>query len=367
MFFKVIVSDRDFTIVDEIQDKISDLRWEYNRIGGCGSFSFRVLERYCRNFTICPSFNIKIYCKNTSTNVFDLWYQGKVDSVQPNINGMEETLSINGSGYQSQLQDIYVDRDYSSQEISVVVKSILDNDIIPNQDITYSASDIEATTFTPNTLTFNCDALEALRTLADITGTREWGVDKDRKFFFKERSETVGLMFPLGDKVLNFSGDDSSVDTTNRVIIIGGGDPPFTAIYNNSSSQAKWNRRDKVIQNSAITTTQVASQFADSIFAEFSDVVRRARVDLLYSQRIEATLPLPLIRIIPKMIRYNDLKYNDFLYAGHINYQISKIQYSIDISGNIKASLQIGQLRPSVSEEIARVDHEISQMRAQPL
>jgi hypothetical protein len=105
-----------------------------------------------------------------------------------------------------------------------------------------------------------------MQTLADVVGSREWGVDKDRKFFFKARSTDVGFRFPLDDKILSFSNNTSSVDIINRVIVNGGdvSGSAYREVIDYPASQHKWGRRDKVLSNSALVTSQVANQFADA-------------------------------------------------------------------------------------------------------
>ena len=367
MIYKLVISDRDFNVLDEFQDRANNISFDYSRIGGCGGMNFRIPSRYCRNILISTGFNVKLYRRNPSTNDYDLWYQGKIESTLPDIRGESENLSVSAMGYQAELRDIHIDASYTSTEISVIVKSLLDNYILPNTNITYDAGDITATSFTPDSIIFNGNAQDAIRTLADVTGTREWGVDRNRKLFFKSRSSTVGFYYPLSGKIINFSGDDSSKDIVNRVVFIGGGDPPFTATYNDTISQLKWKRRDRVIQNSAVTTSAVATQFADSIFDEFSEIVRKANIDLLEERQIESTIPIPLFRMIPELTRYGEMKYGEFLYSGYIDYQVNRVMYTIDDSGSLRMGIQLGQLRPNISESISQLAYQLDQMRQQNL
>lgn len=367
MIYKILISDREFNPRAEIQDIVTNLSWEYNRIGGCGACSFDIPDRYAEDTVLGMGFNVKISRKNPTTGVYDLWYQGRIENKNYTVNGQSEDITVQVAGYQSALADVYVDANYSSQEVSVVVKSILDNYITPNTDITYSAGDITATSFTPDTLSFNSNGLECMTTLGSIVGSREWGVDKDRNFFFKARSADVGQRYWLGDKILKFTADISSRDIVNRVIVTGGlsGGSPYTATFNDTVSQLKWKRKDKVFQNSAITTSSVASQFADSIFAEFSEIVRRAKVDILDEVLIENTIPIPLLRIIPRLVKYGQKKYGGFLYSGHVDYQVNRVQYKIDQKGNLTISMSIGQLRPTVAENISQLSYQIDQLRQQ--
>lgn len=367
MIHKILISDRSFNALEEVQDKASNVKWEYGRIGGCGSFSFDLPIKYCRQIQIGLNFNVKIYRRNPSTKAYDLWYQGRIENTTHNIRGEDEVLNVQGMGYQSALKDIYVDRDYTSTESSAIVTNILNNDVTPNTDITYVGGDITATTFTPNNLKFNTDALNSFQQISEIVGSREWGVDANRKFFFKQRSSTVGHIYYLGDKITNFSLDITSNDIVNRIIVIGAetGGTPFTATYDSVGSQLKWKRRDRVIKNSSITTSAVASQLATAQFAELNDVVRRARLDLLKDVQIESTVPIPLFRVIPQQITYNQYKYGTFLYSGNIDMQVNRIVYTIDNTGNLFVSLQLGQLRPDITENITNLEYEISQLQAE--
>jgi len=364
MEYKIVISDRRFNVLREIQDIASNISWGYNRIGGCGDFSFDVPIRFCEETFLGGNFNVKIYRKDPTDNNYDLWYQGRIEDKSYVVRGVEEKISIRGNGYQSQLKDIYVDRDYTSQEASVIVKNILDNDITPNTDITYDAGDISATSFTFDSLEVNKDAQDAMQTIADVVGSREWGVDKDRKFFFKARASSVGFRFPLDGKGLRWNNDTSSQEIINRVIIIGGdvSGSPFTRVANDTDSQGKWGRRDKVIQNSAIVSNAVADQFADAIFVESNDITRRARLEMLDEQLIETTIPIPLTQVFSKLITWGTMKWGTFLYSGRISYQVNRVGYRIEDIGNLIISLELGRLRPNMAEDLSQLEYRIDQL-----
>lgn len=364
MDYKIVVSDRAFNVIDEIQDIASNISWDYNRIGGCGGFSFDVPVRFCEETFLGGNFNVKIYVKDQSDGTFDLWYQGRIEDKGHNVRGINEKISIRGNGYQSQLKDIYVDRDYTAQEASVIVKNILDNDITANTDIAYAAGDITATSFTFDSLEVNKDALDAFQTIANVVGAREWGVDKDRKFFFKARSSSVGFRFPLDGKVITWDNNTSSTGIINRVVIIGGdvAGSPFTRVANDTASQRKWGRRDKVMQNSSIVSNSVADQFADAIFTESKDISRRARLELVDEQLIETAIPVPLAQVVAKAITLGTRKLGTFLLNGRISYQVNRVNYKIDNLGNMVIGLELGKLRPNVAEDLSQLEFRIDQL-----
>jgi hypothetical protein len=374
MIVKIELRDKSFNILENFDAEFMNLTWEYNRIGGCGSFSFDLPRQYCNEKFISGDFNVRIYVRNATTKIYDLWFQGIVENKAPNVRGIDETISVQGHGYQAQLSRIQLSNvTYTGQEISVIVKNILDNYIVPNTDIIYTGSDIVATGFTPDSITFNTDALNAIQTLADITGTREWGVNSSRSLFFKSRSSSSGIYFPLGDKLTGFSSDDSFKDIVNRVIIQGGdvaGVPftpdPTSSPYNDTPSQNKYGRHDLVYSNSSITTDSVAQQFATSVLLEKKDVVRRGRCELSnYETQIESTIPIPLFELIARGTLYGEKAYGIFLYSGRIQYQVNRITYKLSSNdSSLVTNMEFGQPRPNVSESIAQLAYQLEQLRS---
>jgi len=374
MIVKVELRNREFETLEVLDDEFIGLDWEFNRIGGCGSFGFDLPRPYCNEKFISGDFNVRIYGRNPSTNDFDLWYQGIVESKAPNVRGIEEVISVQGHGYQAQLSRIQLRNvSFTNTEISVIVKSILDNHVVPNTDIIYSASDIQATGFTPDSIEFNTDALTAIQTLADIAGPVEWGVDENRSVYFLQESTTPGVYFPMGDKLLSFTSDDSFKDIVNRVIVQGGdiaGVPfrpdPTASAYNDASSQSKYGRRDFIYQNSSIVTDAVAQRFAASVLSERRTVVRRARCELAnHDVQIESTLPIPLAEIVARGAFLGERRYGTALYSGKIRYQVNRIVYKLQANDSVLVTnVEMGQPRPAMPEQISQLKHQIEQLRS---
>src|SRR3990167_3815156 len=131
MQIRVELRNRSFNILDVLEKEFSDLTWEYSRIGGGGGFNFSLPRKYCDEKNISGDFNIRIYVR-TGAGTYSLWYQGLVENKMPDLNGHDERIKVTGHGYSVQLSRIYIDTTYTSQEISVIVKNILDNYITPN-------------------------------------------------------------------------------------------------------------------------------------------------------------------------------------------------------------------------------------------
>lgn len=367
MEYRIVISRRDTVDAPlaEVQNEANGLKWEYNRIGGCGAFSFSVAKRLFKDTNLELDSNVKIYLKESGTYV--LRFQGKIQSKNYSIRGEDETINVQGFGYQVELNNIYVNQNYSSTETSLVAVDILNDDVVPNTNITFlSSTGIDATSFTPNSLEFNTTAINCFQTLAEIAGTREWGVDENRRFYFKTRSSSVGFQLPIGSVLESLTYDVSSKDVVNRVIIIGGdvAGVPYTRTVNDTTSQVKWKRRDSVIQNSAIVTDAVADQFGASMLEEFKNVSRRVMFNEISNRIWEDDIPMPLIQLKTDVDKYGTKKYGEGLYNDIVNLRINRVSYSIDENGVMSSSLDLGLLRPDAAENIAQLKYQIEQLQS---
>jgi len=94
MIFKIIISDRNFQIRQEIQNEASSISWDYNRMGGCGKFSFTLAEKFCQEIALGGDFNVKIQVKNKTTKAFETWYQGRIENKNHSVKGQTETVLV---------------------------------------------------------------------------------------------------------------------------------------------------------------------------------------------------------------------------------------------------------------------------------
>lgn len=367
--FRVVLSDRSFNVLDILDNEYLDLHWSYSRIGGCGEFGFRVPRKLFEEKSLSGDFNIKIYYRNPTTKTHVLWYQGLIENKIPAVEGNTENIEVSGHGYQSQLSRIYLDNiTYTSQEASVIIADIIDTYVAPYTDITKGT--VSVTDFTFDTINFNTTALSAIQTIADTVGTREWGVNKDRVFFFQERSSTVGRRFSFGHNILNYNENQDFTDIINKVIVQGAqaGGTYYKSTYNDTISQLKYGIRASVIQNSSVVTSAVAAQLADAVFAEKNDVQRKASCELAgLEARLEATTPIDLINILGKEIKYNERRYGEFLYSGNVDRIVNRINYNLSNSGTLRIYLDLGQQKPTLSDKISQLEYKIEQERSAAL
>lgn len=369
MQHKIVISDRDFVVKEELQDMAQNLSWDYNRIGGCGFFSLDLPIDYCTDRFLGGNFNVKIYTRSSS-GTYSLRYQGKIENKNYSVRSGTEIISIRGSGYQSELNDVIVNTTYTNKEASVIIKDLLDNYVTANTNISYSAGDISLTSFTFDSIEFNYDTvISCIQKVADTVGNMEWGVDKDRKFFFKARSSSISFRHPIGKNVLDYGLDIDFKSIINRVTVVGGdvSGSTFLRTVEDVNSQAKWNRRDRLFDNSSVKTNAVADQLGNSVIEEFKESLYRGRLRLLSDEMIESTIPIPLVEVVTARDKYGSRKYGTGLYNGVIDHQVNRISYDLNEEGTQTISMSIGKLRPDVAESINQLKYRLDQERSKTL
>ncbi len=367
MKIRLVISNTSFIVKEILDNEFYDLYWAYASVGGCGEFSFKLPRKRFSEKAISGAYNVKIYSRNTATNVFDLWYQGLIENKIPNVQGLTEDIEFSGQGYQVQLGNIYINNvTYTGMEASVIIKSILDTYIVPYTNISYNILNLQATTFTFDSITFNETVLSAIQKIADICGGVEWGVDRNRSFYFKAESTTPGFIFLQGNNITNFQDNQDFSSIINQVFVQGaqsGGTYFFNGPYDNLGSQAKYGLRQQVIQNSSITTSMVAEQLATANLAESQEVNRKATCQIVnYEGLIESTTPLPLFQEISKKIKYGQKKYGTFLYSGIVSRKIVKVNYALTNNNSFTIGFELDHQLPKLSQKIGRIQYTLDQI-----
>jgi len=373
--WKVELLDNNDNFLEILSMDIEELSFSFQRIGGCATASFSLPRSFEEYGAISGNFKVNIKYRNPVTNDYDLWWSGYIDERTPILSPERESINILVQGYSGQLSRILVDKTYTTTEVSLIIKDILDTYIVPNTDITYDVGDLVSTGFTIDTITFDGTCLDAIRTLAEIVGTREWGVGADTKFYFKARSSTVSHFYPIGGKISYFDTIDDFREIINSVKLVGGdvAGSNFERTGTDAASILKYGKRETIINNSAITTNDVADEFINAILTEKKDVLRKGKVTIINDstiisylsvlKRFEDTVPLNLFRLITEGVRYGEKKYGTFLYSGYIDYRIQSISYSVDENGSLTTTLEIGSSRPNIAESINQLAFTLDQER----
>lgn len=369
--YTVQLRDQNGVLVDILDKVVSAISWEYDRIGGCGRASMDLAVSYDFFQLIGPDFDVQIWVED-ETGVASLFFRGYVESHQPILQESDK-VSLSLNGYVGQLKRVRVATTYSTMEVSDIVKDVLDTYVLPGTDITYDNADIELSEFTVDTLEFDSMADDALSTLAELAGGYEWGVDRNRKFFFKKQNDSIRHYLRIGEDVASFDSLDDYSLIYNRLHIKGGkvAGVTFEEQVDNSESQTSYGTRSKVVSNSAIVTSSVAQQYGTSVLSKEARIQRRVSITVPTSQKLyEATTPLGALSIlstpVPVARKYGeeDAIYGNFKYGGMPSFQINKLKYELHNQG-VKLSVQAGTSRPNLYLQLRKLQYEIDQLRSQ--
>ncbi|NOS67923.1 MAG: hypothetical protein HOO67_06220 [Candidatus Peribacteraceae bacterium] len=367
--YLVELRDNNFNLVGRLEDEIESLQWGYSRIGGCDALRM-VLNRKIEDFgNLSVDYDVQIKLRNPATNDYDLWWRGFLEQREP-IFGEKERVSVDGFGYIAQLQRINVNQTYTTTEVSAIVDDILTNLIVPNTKIVRNAAKIATTGVTLDSIQFkDVPADQAIKTLAETVGTREWGVDRTREFFFQARSSTILKRYIAGKDVEEFRVLDSFGTIINRVIIEGGdvAGVKFRRVVSDAASITKYGLRERVVVNNAITTNAVADAYGAAILRESAALARRASASIYKVESlIESSTPLGtiILRGILGGTTWGTKKWGTFLWGGEFSYQPNNIRYSLNRGGRLDVRIELGQRRPELVEVIREMGLRLEEVRA---
>lgn len=367
--YSVELRDSSGRLIKILNKIIRTMSWEYDRIGGCGRCSMTAAALYDSFDPIGPDYDLQIWMEDES-GVARLFYRGYLESHEPVLQDGDQ-INLSFFGYSGQLKRVRVQNSYSGQEVSEVVKDILDNYVLPNTDITYSVEDIEASTFTIDTLEFDALADTALKTLAELAGTYEWGINRERKFFFKKPSNDIRHYLRISKDTSQFSSLDDYSLIYNRIYLKGGkvADVTFEDQIDNAESQTSYGLRSKIINNSAIVTSAVSQQYGTAVLANDARIQRRVSLSVPKNLKLyEDVLPLGALSVLsmplPVAKKYNDEDaiYGSFKYGGLPSFQIEKLRYEIQDEGT-KLTIEGGAARPNIYLNLKKLQYEIDQIR----
>lgn len=295
----------------ELRDKNGNLKqyltpfavsvdWEWRRVGGCGRANIKLAMEYRKiDFDADDDIQIRIGSGSSSKLV----YRGWIAKVTPTLKiGPEVKLDIRG--YFDKLLKIVVHDDgdekvYENQSILTIATDIVDSFVTPNSSITKGT--IDAGAFVPDILSFKTTAKDALRTLADLEGQIEYGVDEDLNFFWRNESTTLVRKFFVGMDIERFERRINWDSLVNKIYFEGGelsDGSNFTRVAEASDSQDSFFLAEKIVSNSAITTGSVADQYTGSLLKDSSKPQLEMRARIVNTNiRLEDNIPMGRVAI----------------------------------------------------------------------
>lgn len=360
--FSVWLHDRNGDRQRALYRENTSVRWEYNRRGGCGQgeIDLGTISDTLAD-EIRPQSSAKIYVND------ELRYHGKIIRLQRNVTAASETLKLVTFGYMIDLDNVIVRKTYEGAAIETIIKDILDTYVVPNTQITYNAADIQETDYSLQSLSLNHSAKDAIVFLAGLAGEFEWGVDKDRKFYFKRPDDNIRRVYVIGREVSSYS-EERKDDGVKNLLNVFGAEGFITQL--------------SAIGSTGLFGTREANLFESSISAQ-SDAIRLAAVALKNASRnrfagranliktdefIEATTPLGATAItLPRLNlrkKYGtSYKYGKGRKYGYLKRdQISNVIYQV-INGGLAIALTLNDDVPNAGDIQKQIDYELKELQ----
>lgn len=393
--YAIEIRDKNFQLKKRIEAQVTMLSWEWNRIGGCGRATVKVDGDY-KAFQVNPDDDVRVYLPKAGGGAL-LWYRGYVESVSPTIqSGNSGSITIECTGYFGWLDRIIVHNSgaskiYTNQEVSAIVQDIVDNFIVGNAGI--ARGTIQANNFSPDSISFKTTARDAIRTLFDLIGTVEYGIDENLNFFWYNQDPNLKDVFYLGDKVVKITDRVDFKNIVNKIYFEGGETELGAVFQTTGQSQSSINRygkHEEIISNGSIYTINVASQFITSILRQRGIPARQLSISLKnIPKRLEAVLPIGAFSVVDPEVNQTGAVYGTTaaggsnklygsilnggsgqLYGGVAKHQVDRIQYQMSPEdGRVHAEVQFGTSASysRASSALKRIELEQSALRLRSL
>lgn len=212
--------------VAEITGNISDntllnLSFSFLQDGGCERFSFTLAEPY-KTVTISSNYRMEIYLFNQQEVP---WFTGYLETIPQE--GTEKKQTYTGYGYYGKFANKLVTMIKTGTEVSEIAEEdVLDDEIIPNYDILKNSDKIEEVYTLKGTFQTEREyARDIIKRLAEIAQNYEFGVDREREFYFRTIDTSIKEKLWIGRDVDTFTPKSDPKDLVNRWHIYS---PPFS-------------------------------------------------------------------------------------------------------------------------------------------
>jgi hypothetical protein len=296
--YNVELRDKNGDLKAYLTPFVSNISWEWNRIGGCGRCSITINKAY-RDIIFNARDDIQIRVKSGTTS--KLVYRGYIANIVPTLK-INQDIALDIRGYFDLLKKIIVHtsgdtRTYTSKTVAFIVDDIADTFIVAKTPITIAGA-LTAGDFTADTLEFLCTVEDALRTLSNLQGDIEYGVDEDLVFYWQTESTTINAKFFVGDNVSILERRVKWDDLVNKLYMIGGdvAGTKYRKTAEATDSQAQYYLAEEVINNSSIVTDSVAAQYMGAILTEMAIPQFSIRAQIKNTDlRLEDTIPMGMV------------------------------------------------------------------------
>ncbi len=298
--YNVELRDKDGNLRQYLTPFVSGLAWEWRRIGGCGRATITVKQGY-RKIEYGADDDIQIRIKSGATS--KLVYRGWIAKIVPSLSTNQQ-VKLEVRGYFDKLIRIIVhddgeDKIYTDQNIIDIVTNIVDTYVVANSNITKGT--IDAGGFSPDVITFKTNVKNALKTLANLEGNVEYGVDENKQFFWTSQNDNIVRKFFIGNNVSVFERRINWDSLMNKIYFEGGklaNGEKYLKTAEAADSQKSYYTAESIVSNSSIKTGSVADQYTGYILKDRSSPQLEMRVSIVNTDlRLEDNVPIGRVAV----------------------------------------------------------------------
>lgn len=251
-------------------DNIENVQWTYLRKGGCEQASFTVIDpptteilvpthsfvalmdeslitlssasiSYAFDETQIQNYDVRIYLDVGAG--MKVWWRGHIEDARLQLGdpykmvitakgdfAYLERASVVGLGFPSEEGGIV----FEDLDATTIAKRLIDRVNALGVGITYTNSSTPDSGFIIEAIQFNSSVFSAIKTLGELAGDAEWGVDRNKEFFFRDEGDVGGSVFLLGKDVAQAEHSYNTQELINRIYLIGG--DGYKAVIEDTSS-----------------------------------------------------------------------------------------------------------------------------------
>lgn len=220
--------------LQHIFPKPASLQWAYLRRGGCEQAVMEVVADFATyDPDTLQGYDMRVLL-DTGAGLA-VWWRGFVVEAARSL-AEPDTFRLQAEGYASRLDPIALVGTGFPIEGGQVIFRKMDATTIATQMIdrakpwvalTYDGTSAPASGISLDEFSVNGTILDALRTLAEIAGMRDWGVDRNLRFWFLPKSTAIKHVAVQGKDVLQFTDSSVSRNMINRLYLIGANENTF--------------------------------------------------------------------------------------------------------------------------------------------
>lgn len=306
--------ERSDGTVDDLTNYLTSLTVEDGTTETIGSFEFELYNPNEEWTGVWSATNIVKYYKDYSSEATSLRFRGRVEKVSYDKN----KIRVSGRSDSFKAMEITVTKSYSSKTGSYII-----NDLFETYLPEFTRNNVEETTTTISINWVNKPFWEAVKEICTAC-TYEIYIDKnvDVNFFANNSRENVtdAIVHSYNLTDVNGFGNDTS-QVKNKIVIYGAIVDGIQTIYTAEDTTSQTNNflREKIVEDSNITSYDQAKNYGDYLLAAEKDAPQEGTVTSL---GVLATIqPGEKIRIsspddnIPfqfyKIVRYKDTINNE--------------------------------------------------------